>query len=154
MTSPLKRTTLDDGTPFPMGNGRSRAVLSPAVGMTRITLNNSFFDDGDEFPQHRHDSSEDCMVVLHGAVSFKQGTHLKTIAEGDYAWVPIAEVHGTLNDSGGPAELISFQSPPDLALYRGDRNKTAGEVPVPEGDLLARTAALWSGAGDAAQRPV
>ena len=40
--------------------------------------------------------------------------------------MPVGEVHGTVNDTGAPARLISFQSPPDPALYAGQRDHTAG----------------------------
>ncbi len=113
----VQTTSLDAGQAFKMGRGSSRSVLGPAMGMSTITLNNSVFQADDEFPQHRHDISEDCMLVLRGAVSFRQTDAYTRIGELDFAWVPVAEVHGTVNTSGEEAELISFQSPPDVRLY-------------------------------------
>ena len=43
----------------------------------------------------------------------------------------MGEVHGTVNDSGAPARLISFQAPPDPALYAGKRDHGAGASPLP-----------------------
>jgi mannose-6-phosphate isomerase-like protein (cupin superfamily) len=51
----------------------------------------------------------------------------------DLAYIPAGEVHGTVNQTEEEATLISFQSPPDTALYRGERDPavTGGAVPKP-----------------------
>lgn len=116
-----------------MGKGSSSRVVSPEVGADRITLNRSLFEAGDEFPQHIHDESEDCFIVLSGSVSLRQGDDLTVLGTHDFVWVPVGEVHGTVNTSNGRAELFSFQSPPDLALYRGDRDRDGVARPVHDG---------------------
>lgn len=138
----MKYSTLDSGIEFPMGRGRSARVVSPDVGAEQITLNLSIFEDGDEFPQHIHDVSEDCFIVLEGSVSLRQGESYTPLLAGQAVWVPVGEVHGTYNHSGTRAELISFQSPPDYALYRGDRDGAHGELPVYTGPSLSRVVTL------------
>ena len=54
-----------------------------------------------------------------------QGDVYTPIEAGEGSFVPVGVVHGTVNDTGSPARLISFQSPPDLALYAGKRNPRA-----------------------------
>ncbi|KJL35151.1 cupin domain-containing protein [Microbacterium azadirachtae] len=135
-------TTLDSGLDFPMGRGRSSRVVSPEVGAHQITLNLSIFEDGDEFPQHVHDISEDCFIVLDGSVSLRQGEKYTPLEAGQAVWVPIGEVHGTYNHSGERAELISFQSPPDLALYSGQRDGTHADLPQYSGSTLSRVITL------------
>jgi len=135
-------STLDSGLDFPMGRGRSSRVVSPDVGAHQITLNLSIFEDGDEFPQHVHDISEDCFVVLDGSVSLRQGAKYTPLEAGQAVWVPVGEVHGTYNHSGSRAELISFQSPPDLALYRGERDGTHAELPLHAGPTRSRVITL------------
>jgi quercetin dioxygenase-like cupin family protein len=138
----MNLSTLDSGLSFPMGKGKSSRVVSPEVGAHEITLNLSVFEDGDEFPQHVHDISEDCFIVLDGSVSLRQGDAYTPLLAGQAVWVPVGEVHGTYNHSGQRAELISFQSPPDLALYRGDRDGGHGELPTPEGENRSRVVTL------------
>lgn len=134
----MKYSTLDSGAEFSMGRGKSARVVSPDVGAAQVTLNLSIFEAGDEFPQHVHDISEDCFIVLEGSVSLRQGDDYTPLETGQAVWVPVGEVHGTFNHSGRRAELISFQSPPDLALYRGDRDGSRTGLPVHEGPTLSR----------------
>ena len=51
-------------------------------------------------------------------------------------FVPSYEVHGTVNTTDKPARLMSFQSPPDMALYRGERDHSSSvgspDIPKPE----------------------
>ena len=133
-------SSLDAGLDFPMGKGSSSRVVSPEVGADRITLNRSLFEAGDEFPQHIHDESEDCFIVLSGSVSLRQGETYTRLGPRDFVWVPVGEVHGTVNTSDATAELFSFQSPPDLALYRGDRD--GGTSPVHDGISNSRYGAM------------
>ena len=83
------------------------------------------------FTQHYHDASEDAIVVLEGGGAIRQGSVYTPIAAGDVIFVPAGEVHGTVNTTPNTARLISFQAPPDMALYRGERD-TPNEAPTPQ----------------------
>ena len=63
------------------------------------------------------------IVVLEGSGALRQGSAYTPIEAG--------EVHGTVNDSGAPARLTSFQSPPNPTLYAGRRDHAAGSSPLP-----------------------
>ncbi|MEM7028656.1 MAG: cupin domain-containing protein [Chloroflexota bacterium] len=127
-----KILSLTDGKRFQMGGGDSRHLISPEMGATCITLNYSVFEPDHEFPQHFHDFSADIFVVLEGGVSVRQGETYTPITEGDFAYIPPGEVHGTVNTSGAQAILISFQAPPDMTLYRGERDPAVtGVTPTP-----------------------
>lgn len=120
---------------FQMGKGDSRNLVGPSTGAQDITLNYSIFQPGQEFPQHFHESSADIFIVLEGGVSVRQGDVYTPIHAGEFAYVPSPEVHGTVNTSAAEATLISFQAPPDQALYRGERDPThTGTVPRPPQD--------------------
>jgi quercetin dioxygenase-like cupin family protein len=127
----VKILNLESGTPFPMGKGRNWSVLNPDVGADSITLNHSLHGAGHEFPQHTHDGTIDIIVVLEGVVQLRQGGYYTPLEAGEAALVPAGEIHGTVNRGPGTARLMSFQIPPDLALYRGERNKAEGETPKP-----------------------
>ena len=124
---------LEDGEVFHMGQGYSRKLISPDTGARDITLNYSVFQDGQEFPQHFHEVSADIFIVLAGSVSVREGDKYTPIHEGEFAYIPPGEVHGTVNDIPGEATLISFQCPPDPALYSGDRDPAkTGVMPRPK----------------------
>jgi quercetin dioxygenase-like cupin family protein len=127
----VKILNLESGTPFSMGKGQNWGVLNPTVGADSITLNHSLHGAGHEFPQHTHDGTIDIIVVLEGGVQLRQGGHYTPLEAGEAALVPAGEIHGTVNRGPGTARLMSFQIPPDLALYRGERNKAEGETPKP-----------------------
>lgn len=129
---------LSHGLGFTMGKGDSRRVVAPEMGASEITLNYSVFEPGQEFPQHRHDHSEDCFVVLKGGASLREGDRYTPISAGDAVWVPVADVHGTVNTTDSTAVLISFQSPPDGALYRGERDSSRASVPAPPAGVASR----------------
>ena len=117
---------------FQMGKGDSRNLVGPSTGAQDITLNYSIFQPGEEFPQHFHEGSADIFIVLEGGVSVRQGDTYTPINAGEFAYVPSPEVHGTVNTSGSEATLISFQAPPDFALYRGERDPSqTGTTPRP-----------------------
>jgi len=122
---------LESGTPFSMGKGKNWSILNPNKGANRITLNHGLHMPGHEFPQHVHDESIDIIVVLEEVVHLRQGIHYTPLEAGDAAFIPAGEVHGTVNRSKRTARLISFQSPPDLALYRGERNMSDDKLPIP-----------------------
>jgi quercetin dioxygenase-like cupin family protein len=129
---------LSSGLGFQMGKGDSRRVVAPEMGAGEITLNYSVFEPGQEFPQHRHDYSEDCFVVLRGGGSVREGDRYTPIRAGDAVWIPVADVHGTVNTTHQQAILMSFQSPPDGALYRGERDSSHGPPPAPPPGAASR----------------
>jgi mannose-6-phosphate isomerase-like protein (cupin superfamily) len=134
-----KRIRLQDGKRFQMGGGDSRRLVDPDVGASLITLNYSIFQPGHEFPQHIHDASADVFIVLEGGVSVRQGEAYTPIEVADLAYIPSGEVHGTVNQTPAEATLISFQSPPDTALYRGERDPSVtGAVPKPPSGHVSR----------------
>jgi mannose-6-phosphate isomerase-like protein (cupin superfamily) len=122
---------LESGTPFTMGKGKNWRVVHPDMGSKQLTLNHGVHAPGQEFTQHYHDYSEDAIVVLEGGGAIRQGSVYTPIAAGDVIFVPDGEVHGTVNTTDKQARLISFQSPPDMALYRGERDHAPGQSPTP-----------------------
>ena len=122
------------GRAFRMGKGSNWRIVHPEMGARRLTLNHGLHEPGQEFTQHLHDESEDMIVVLEGGGSLRQGDTYTPIVAGEGIFVPVGEVHGTVNDSGAPARLISFQAPPDPALYAGKRDHGAGAFPLPPAD--------------------
>lgn len=122
---------LQSGTPFQMGKGKNWRVVHPDMGSTQLTLNHGFHAPGQEFTQHYHDASEDAIVVLEGGGAIRQGSVYTPIAAGDVIFVPAGEIHGTVNTTEQMARLISFQAPPDMALYRGVRD-TPNAIPTPQ----------------------
>jgi len=120
------------GKEFRMGKGSNWRVIYPEMGATQLTLNHSIHGPGHEFTQHVHDQSEDLFLILEGGASVRQGQVYTPIHAGEAAFIPVGEVHGTVNTTDAPVRLISFQSPPDMALYRGDRDKPADETPKPQ----------------------
>jgi len=130
---------LQDGKRFQMGGGDSRRLVGPDVGASLITFNHSIFEPGHEFPQHIHNASADVFIVLEGGVSVRQGDVYTPITAADLAYIPAGEVHGTVNQALAQATLISFQSPPDTALYRGERDPSVmGAVPKPPAGHASR----------------
>ena len=122
---------LESGTLFQMGKGKNWRVVHPDMGARQLTLNHGQHAPGQEFTQHIHDKSEDMIVVLEGGGHIRQGDVYTPITAGDGIFVPAREVHGTVNTTDKPARLISFQSPPDMALYRGERDHPS-QAPKPE----------------------
>lgn len=122
---------LQSGTAFQMGKGKNWRVVHPDMGSKQLTLNHGVHAPGQEFTQHYHDASEDAIVVLEGGGAIRQGAVYTPIAAGDVIFVPAGEVHGTVNTTQAMARLISFQAPPDMALYRGERD-TPDAAPTPE----------------------
>ena len=123
---------LESGTPFTMGKGQNWRVVHPDMGSKQLTLNHGLHASGQEFTQHYHDYSEDAIVVLEGGGAIRQGNVYTPIRAGDLIFVPAGEIHGTVNTTDKQARLISFQSPPDMALYRGERDHTADKMPKPQ----------------------
>lgn len=126
----MRILNLQTGTPFSMGDVDSWRVVGPEIGARRLTLNHSVSKRGAEFPQHTHDEAEDVFVALEGTVEVRQGDRYSLLREGEAAFIPGGEVHGTVTTSHR-AVLISFQSPPDLKLYSGDRDSSRSGVVAP-----------------------
>ena len=123
---------LEKGLWFQMGKGQNWRVVHPDMGAKQITLNHSIHLPGHEFTQHTHGETEDVFVILEGGTSVRQGEKYTPVVAGDAVFVPSGEVHGTVNTTDQPARLISFQSPPDMALYRGERDASPEATPKPE----------------------
>ena len=123
---------LEKGVWFQMGKGQNWRVVHPDMGAKQLTLNHSLHESGHEFTQHTHGKTEDVFVVLEGGTSVRQGDVLTPITAGDAVFVPSGEVHGTVNTTDSQARLISFQSPPDMALYRGERDLSPEATPKPQ----------------------
>lgn len=121
---------LQSGTPFQMGKGKNWRVVHPDMGSKQLTLNHGVHAPGQEFTQHYHDISEDAIIVLEGGGAIRQGAVYTPITAGEVIFVPAGEVHGTVNTTPTMARLISFQAPPDMALYRGERD-TPNAAPTP-----------------------
>ena len=123
---------LEKGTYFQMGKGQNWRVVHPDMGAKQLTLNHGLHAPGNEFTQHTHGEPEDAIVVLEGNVSLRQGDILTPVAAGEVIFIPSNEVHGTVNTSDKQARVMSFQSPPDMALYRGERDQSASTIPKPK----------------------
>ena len=123
---------LEKGVWFQMGKGQNWRVVHPDMGAKQLTLNHSLHSPGHEFTQHTHGETEDVFVILEGGVSVRQGEAYTPVSAGDAVFVPSGEVHGTVNTTDSVARLISFQSPPDMALYRGERDLSADATPKPQ----------------------
>src|SRR4051794_11217404 len=125
----------DESIPFKMGEVTSRRIIHPGLGAKKTTLNFSISQPGSEFAQHVHDYSDDTILVLQGEVNLKQGTLLHLMKEGECAFVPTGQIHGTVTAGAGDAVMISFQNPPDLILYTGARDSKRPGAAPPKGDI-------------------
>ena len=121
---------LEKGMFFQMGKGKNWRVVHPDMGAKQITLNHGLHAPGQEFTQHTHGETEDAIVILEGETSLRQGDIFTPIVAGEAAFVPCNEVHGTANATENPMRVISFQAPPDVALYAGERDSL--EPPKPK----------------------
>lgn len=123
---------LEKGMFFQMGKGQNWRVVHPDMGAKELTLNHGLHAPGNEFNQHTHDGCEDAIVVLEGGGAIRQGRIYTPIAAGEVIFVPADEIHGTVNTTDQPARVMSFQAPPDMALYRGERNLPPEATPKPK----------------------
>lgn len=126
---------LEESKPFQMGTVVSRRIIHPDLGAKNTTLNLSVSQPGSEFAQHVHDISTDTILVLEGEVNLKQGANLRLFKGGEAAYIPAGEVHGTITAGTAPAVMISFQNPPDLALYSGARDSSKAGAAAPAGRI-------------------
>ena len=118
-----------------MGEVTSNRIVHPGIGAKKTTLNYSVSRSGNEFAQHVHDYSDDTILVLQGEVDLRQGDSRRRFKEGECAFVPTGQIHGTITAGAGETTMISFQNPPDLILYTGARDSKRPGSPQPKGDI-------------------
>lgn len=121
-----------DGKLFQMGGVKAYRVVHPDMGAKKLTLNFAVSEPGAEFSQHVHDYSDDTFLVLAGQADVRQGDSRKPLVAGQAAFVPSGQIHGTITTGTG-ATMISFQCPPDLALYTGARDSSRPGAAPPKG---------------------
>jgi quercetin dioxygenase-like cupin family protein len=124
----------DDSKPFQMGKVTSRRIVYPDLGAKRTTLNYSTSEEGAEFSQHTHDQSDDTIVVLQGKMDLRQGDSRTPYHAGQCAFVPGGQIHGTITTAPDTV-MISFQTPPDMALYTGARDSSKPGAAPPRGSI-------------------
>jgi len=118
---------------FRMGRVTSNRIVHPDMGARRLTLNYSVSEPGDEFAQHTHGDSDDTILILRGQADMRQGDTRRGFLEGQSAFVPGGQIHGTITTGTAAAEMISFQTPPDMALYTGVRDSSQPGAAAPKG---------------------
>lgn len=131
--APLRVITLAEAVSFRMGRIEGKRMVYPDMGAKRLTFNYIESQPGEEFPQHVHDYSDDTFLVLQGEVDVRQGDSYRHLGTGKAAFVPNGQVHGTITRGTGKAILISFQAPPDLKLYTGERDSSKPGASPPKG---------------------
>ena len=117
---------------FQMGKVVSKRIVHPEMGARQITLNYSPTVAGHEFSQHVHDSSDDTIVIFMGQADLRQGDSRHRFKAGESVFVPAGQIHGTVTAEDG-TEMISFQTPPDMALYTGARDSSKAGAAPPKG---------------------
>jgi len=127
--------TLDGGKRFVMGKVDSRRLLYPEMGARLLTLNYSVFEPGVEFPQHVHPASDDIFLVLQGQCAVRQGDRRTPLLVGQAVFIPAGQIHGGIATGEGTSILISFQVPPDEALYTGSRDSSRPGAAQPQGQI-------------------
>lgn len=121
-----------EGKAFHMGDVTAVRIIQPDAGAKQLTLNYSFSQPGREFAQHVHDYSDDTILVLEGQADLRQGDSRTPIKAGTCAFVPTGQIHGTITTAPNTV-MISFQVPPDLALYSGARDSSRPGAAPPKG---------------------
>ena len=132
---PIRVIRFAEAQPFRMGEVTSNRIVHPGIGAKKTTLNYSVSNPGNEFAQHVHDYSDDTILVLRGEVDLRQGDTRRRFKEGECAFVPTGQIHGTVTAGTGEAIMISFQNPPDLILYTGARDSKRPGAAQPKGDI-------------------
>jgi quercetin dioxygenase-like cupin family protein len=117
---------------FRMGKVVSKRIVHPDMGARQITLNYSPTGVGHEFSQHVHDTSDDTIVIFKGQADLRQGDSRHRFHAGQSVFVPAGQIHGTITMEDG-TEMISFQTPPDMALYKGQRDSSKPGAAPPKG---------------------
>lgn len=128
----VKVLKFGEAAEFRMGRVISKRLVHPEMGARRITLNYSPTVAGHEFSQHSHDGSDDTIIVLKGQGDLRQGGSRTHIKAGQSVFVPAGQIHGTITTEDG-TEMISFQTPPDMALYTGARDSSKAGAAAPKG---------------------
>ncbi len=118
---------------FRMGAVVSNRIVHPDMGAKKLTLNYSVSQPGNEFAQHTHDDSDDTILILQGSGDLRQGDSRRSFAAGQAAFIPRGQIHGTITTGAEAATMISFQTPPDLALYTGARDSSRAGAAPPKG---------------------
>lgn len=121
---------------FRMGTVVARRIVHPELGAKRLTLNHAISQPGNEFSQHVHDGCDDTILVLEGEADLRQGDTKRRMTAGQAAFVPAGQIHGTITTGTG-AVMISFQTPPDMVLYTGERDSSRPGAAAPEGAITA-----------------
>jgi len=119
---------------FHMGKVTSRRIVHPEMGARKITLNFSASEIGNEFSQHVHDGSDDTILCFRGEADLRQGDSRRRFRAGQAVFVPAGEIHGTITTAAG-TQMISFQTPPDMALYTGARDSSKPGAAPPKGKI-------------------
>jgi quercetin dioxygenase-like cupin family protein len=119
---------------FRMGKMVSNRIVHPAMGAKLLTFNLSESNPGDEFAQHLHDESDDTILVLEGAADLRQGGSRRRVPAGQAAFVPPRQIHGTVT-TDPKTVMVSFQTPPDFALYSGARDPSRGATDLSKGAI-------------------
>lgn len=127
----IRVVKFSEGKPFRMGKVTSMRLVHPDLGAKRLTLNYSASEAGYEFSQHIHDNSDDTILVLKGNADLRQGGVRHPMVAGTCAFVPAGQTHGTITTANGTV-MISFQTPPDLALYTGSRDSSRPGAAAPK----------------------
>ena len=117
-----------------MGKIVSKRIVHPEMGARQITLNYSPSVAGHEFSQHVHDTSDDTIVLFKGQADLRQGDSRHRFKAGQSVFVPAGQIHGTITMEDG-TEMISFQTPPDTALYTGSRDSSKAGAAPPKGSI-------------------
>lgn len=120
--SEVKVLKISQSEHFKMGTGENWRVVHPEMGAKHITLNYAVHAPGAEFTPHVHEDSEDVIVVLEGHGEIRSGDQLLPFEAGDVLYVPAGVLHGTINTGDEPLVMFSCQSPPDPALYTGEKD--------------------------------
>ncbi len=117
-----------------MGSVTSRRIIEPQIGAKLLTLNYTESQPPAEFAQHVHDRSDDNIILLQGQADLRQGATRTPFHAGQCAFVPAGQIHGTITTASDTV-MISFQVPPDLALYTGARDSSRPGAAPPKGKI-------------------
>ncbi len=131
---PVRVLKFAEAPEFKMGKVTSRRIVHPEMGARKITLNFSASEAGNEFSQHVHDGSDDTIICFMGEADLRQGDSRRRFRAGQAVFVPAGEVHGTITTASGTV-MISFQTPPDMALYTGARDSSRPGAAAPKGKI-------------------
>jgi quercetin dioxygenase-like cupin family protein len=130
----IKVLKFSEAMEFRMGKVVSKRMVHPDMGARKITLNYSPSVAGHEFSQHVHDTSDDTIIMFKGKADLRQGDSRHRFQGGQSVYVPAGQIHGTITVEDG-TEMISFQTPPDLALYTGSRDSSKAGAAPPKGAI-------------------